>query len=374
MNIKSEVNLKKLEIKNIKNRITELKNKEKELDRTIKELLKDKENNQDKLEELENDKLNNSTEILKVKELLHKEENNLVIFAIRNNYDITTEDIAVMIDSTTDFVTRKLKQEIEHINIKFEAREHIFDFNKFNVTEICKLDQKSIFFNRDDVKEFMKKHLFNVEEEVLLTLNIENINLDKDKIFEETKKYLKEKSKRYDFHTHIDDETVEKIMNNEIELSKASSIKFIVYERQVLKNIAKMRKTIKEIYVDNKGMIKDEVISEQYKRIDDYIEQESSNTFGKKVSIIHDMQVQRFIKSRGYTKYNFVYSNKAIALYDTTKNYYDRDSLNEEQSSKIEEGICGNTLKIKALKALIHENLKNEIIEHLNRIQSTNSK
>lgn len=374
MNIKSEVNLKKLEIENIKNRITELKNTEKELDKTIKELLKDKENNQDKLEELENDKLNNSTEIHKTKELLYKEENKLVIFAIRNNYDITTEDIAIMLDSTTDFVTRKLKQEIEHINIKFEAKDHIFDFNKFNITEICKLDQKSIFFNRDDVKEFMKKHLFNVGEEVLVTLNIENINLDKDKIFEETKKYLKEKSKRYDFHTHIDDETVEKIMNNEIELSKASSIKWIVYERQFLKNIAKMKKTVKEIYIDNKGMIKDEVISEQYKRIEDYIEQETSNIFGKKASIIHDMQVQRFIKSRGYTKYNFVYSNKAIALYDTTKDYYNRDSLNEEQSSKIEEGIYGNTLKIKVLKALIHENLENEIIEHLNRIQSTNSK
>ena len=107
----------------------------------VGELLKDKHNN-DLIEE----KKDLLLEKHKLKELQEELESDLVIFAINNGYDVTTEDVAIILDSTTDYVTRKLKQDIEHINIPFDAYKHISDFNKFNILEIYNLHKKSIFF------------------------------------------------------------------------------------------------------------------------------------------------------------------------------------------------------------------------------------
>ena len=95
MDIKQEVSISK-------NKIEEVKNKIKEIDIEIKkinsELLKDKHNN-DLIEE----KKDLLLEKHKLKELQEELESDLVIFAINNGYDVTTEDVAIILDSTTDF-------------------------------------------------------------------------------------------------------------------------------------------------------------------------------------------------------------------------------------------------------------------------------
>ena len=41
--------------------------------------------------------------------------------AFESGYTVTTEDIAIALDSTSDFVTRKLKNDIEHIALPFSC-------------------------------------------------------------------------------------------------------------------------------------------------------------------------------------------------------------------------------------------------------------
>lgn len=376
MNIKDKVKLEKIEIDEIKNNLIKLKLKEEDLNKAYKELKKDKSNNIKEIKQIEKDRLLNLKAIEEMEAEITQKEDDLVHFAIHNGYDITTEDIAIILDSTTDYVTRKLKQEIEHINIKkFETEENILNFNKFNILEIYKLDQKSIFFYREDVKEFIKNHLFNVEEKTV-KLNMEGIDLDRNTILEESKKYLKEKAKRYKFNTPVTDEIANKIMNKEIVLSKASTVRTLVYQYKVIKDAIKMKKIIQKIYKDNLGLIKDEVILEQYKLLNEYTEYERPNFTDKKISIIHDMQVQRYIKANGYTKYNFVYSNKALALFDTTKafgkNAADEIEIIAADDKKLEiDSVENGILTINVPEALIHDNLENEIRNHLKVVESS---
>lgn len=361
MDIKQEVSISK-------NKIEEVKNEIKEIDKEIKnintELLKDKNNN-----ELIEEKKELVSSKHKLKELQNKLESDLVSFAITNGYDVTTEDVAILLDSTTDFVTRKLKGEIEHINIPFDAYKHISNFNKFNILEIYNLHKKSIFFYREDFKEFLKKNIFNLDDEVELLFDISDINLDEDTIIRETEAYLNSKIKKYEFTKHIDDETLEKILSGSIRLSKLSTIKAMVYEMKIINDSSNMEKMISRICEENLLDIDRDIdiIKKQYELIDNFQKKEQ-RSLDKKTSIIHDMQVHRFIKSRGYTKYNFVQSGKGMALYDTTiKN--DVDVADEEERTPVKPSITKGKLKITVLNALVYECIEEDIREYLKTIQ-----
>ena len=107
--------------------------------------------------------------------------------------------------------------------IEFEEQNVIKTYiEQNNAGDICTTFDE--FFYREDVKEFIKNHLFNVEEKTV-KLNMEGIDLDRNTILEESKKYLKEKAKRYKFNTPVTDEIANKIMNKEIVLSKALLLK-----------------------------------------------------------------------------------------------------------------------------------------------------
>ena len=360
MDIKQEVSISKNKIEEVKNKIIEI---DIEIKKINSELLKDKHN--DDLIEEKKDLL---LEKHKLKELQEELESDLVIFAINNGYDVTTEDVAIILDSTTDYVTRKLKQDIEHINIPFDAYKHISDFNKFNILEIYNLHKKSIFFYKEDFKYFLKKHLFNLEDEVDLFFDISDINLDADTIIKESEAYLNSKLKKYEFTNHIDDEELEKILNGSIRLSKLSTIKALVYQIKITNDSNNMRKMISRICEENLLDIERDwdILKKQYKLIDNFYSKEQMN-LDKKTSIIHDMQVHRFIESSGYTKYNFVYSGKGMALYDTASGFdvTDEEVKHKKSSNCINEG----KLKIKVLNALAYEGIEDEIRAYLKTIQ-----
>lgn len=366
MHIKDEVKLKKEQINNIKEKILDIHNSLEVLKQQLKEMIKLKDKAKDiKKIQLEIESLNKSKAKLNIE--VDKLEDELTYYAIMNGYNVTTEDIAIMLDSTTDFVTRKLKDSIEHINVKpFDASESILNFKKFNILEIQKLDRKGIFFYKEDVKKFIKEHTFNIQEEVDVEVEIKDMDINKDDALNKINRYLKSKMKRYEFHTSIDDTTADKILNNEIQLSKASTIKAFVYQAHIDKNCSKMLKQIKRIYKESLFTLDEDILREQINLVKDYKERGRDSLLYKNGAIIHDAQVKRYIENSGYTKYYFIYSNKAIALYDTSiKDYSNIEDEDTSEQLKFSH-ITDKGVYLRVLKSLTHADFEKEILEQLN--------
>ena len=258
-----------------------------ELDKEIKQLTETKE------------------ECIQRKRTLQKE---CVTKAFESGYTVTTEDIAIALDSTSDFVTRKLKNDIEHITLPFSCENYIDNFNTFNIVNIASFSKKNILFNRECVIDFFREHIY--ESTASEGFNYADNSNRKGLTLEEITHF----SLRDGKWTCLSREQAEQILNREIDLIKSTTLKSLIYDKLIQNKVTEMERLLVKLAARNES-ITDEEIEKQKEIIEQY-KCECLNPHSKRRLLVHDMQIKRYIKTINPRRFNFIHSGKSLTLHE----------------------------------------------------------
>lgn len=227
--------------------------------------------------------------------------------AFESGYTVTTEDIAIALDSTSDFVTRKLKNDIEHIALPFSFENYIDNFNTFNIVNIASFSKKNILFKRECVIDFLREHIYE-------STGSEGFNYaDKFNRKDLTLEEITHFSLIDGSWTCISREEAEQILNREKDLIKSTTLKPLIYDKLIQNKVTKMERLLDKL-AGNKSITDKEI--EKQKEIIEQYKCECLNPHSKRRLLVHDMQIKRYINTINPRRFNFIHSGKSLTLYE----------------------------------------------------------
>ena len=263
--------------------------------------------------------------------------------AFCSGFCMTSEDLAIILDSTHDFITRHLKNHIEHIIVPFPVADFFFDFNNFNVLEQVNLSRKAIFFNKARFADFLKNNLYEVSSKVELKVDFSTIlekydNIRIEDIASIAKKFLSSFARKYEYQTPASEEIIKDILDRNIDLVKASTITPLVYKKS-LKSQAALADSLLTSALTSEEL-SEEDYENQSKLFNDYFRKNSSDFIYslKNSALVHQAQVYRFIDNQPHIKFHLLLpeAKKPTSLYCFT----DLESIYE--ISRANNSINGN--------------------------------
>lgn len=242
-------------------------------------------------------------------------------------YNMTTDDIAALLDLEIDYVSRNIRKHIDHepipsgIAFKVELKpngdiiKYIDDMPALRRVELTK---KKFLFSEDSVRQFLKEHLYEVKE--IQYYNISNLKeefteLDITEIKEIALDFISKETKKLDsniMEKNIDDNMLNLIMNRKIELLKSNSFETLIkhkllYERY---NKALTVAKITENDEDKKYLLQKlkEIRTKSYMDVNDL----------KMSCVLHYKQIDRYINSIKHIKIHLKFDKqkeRPIVLY-----------------------------------------------------------
>lgn len=286
----------------------------------------------------------------------------------RFHYNITTDDIAALLDLEVDYVSRNIRQFIKHVPIPTgHAFKIYFDEDKSKILYVRGIDplrrisltKKKYLFEKDDVVRFLEKHLKIVRSVEYYDISkiIEHFNdKDPDEVNSLAKDYVSKASKKLDktiVEKSIDTALATQIINKEVELMRSSSFEILVkhkllYERhKKALTVAKVSDNQPEVRYLKRKLLS--IKNRDYLNIGDL----------KMANILHYKQIERFIDDIEHTK---IY----LKLKEDTKKpivLYAINHSNLEKLYEVEDDV--NVITIPA--GLDQQNLDNEIIKYITK-------
>ena len=242
-------------------------------------------------------------------------------------YNMTTDDIAALLDLEIDYVSRNIRKYIDNESIPtglaFKAQlkpsghviKYIDDMPALRRVELTK---KKFLFSEDSVRQFLKEHLYEVKE--IQYYNISNLKeefteLDMTEIKEIAVDFISKETKKLDSNMvekNIDDNMLNLIMNRKIELLKSNSFETLIkhkllYERY---NKALTVAKITENDEDKKYLLQKlkEIRNKSYMDVNDL----------KMPCVLHYKQIDRYINNIKHIKIHLRFDKqkeRPIVLY-----------------------------------------------------------
>lgn len=304
---------------------------------------------------------NSQAELIQMKQfaILNKKQEATRTLYFNYNYNITTEDISILLDLQPLYITRNLRDyyirscEIPHVAT---LEEHL------SMLDYIKISKKKFLYSREDLYYFIKNYLYKEDRYIYLNIKdiFEEIELDKYLIQTLSQQYIhklteKHKDKK---HIKINAEDFENIMNDKTQLLRLDSVKEIVKYNILRDRYTRALRKIKES--GWKQEVKDKEKQKVEKELYGFKDEICFNAKNlKKANMINQKQLERFIKKRAHTKYNLILKeneNIHIALYAIE----DDDIVNKNNEGEI-------AISESLLDKLGEEEIKRGIIEYIQK-------
>ncbi len=260
-------------------------------------------------------------------------------------YNMTTDDIAALLDLEIDYVSRNIRKYIDNESIptglafKVELKPN-GDIVKYidNMTALrrVELTKKKFLFSEDSVRQFLKEHLFEVQEIQyynISELKEEFTQLDITEIKEIALEFISKETKKLDSNIvekNIDDNMLNLIMNRKIELLKSNSFETLIkhkllYERY---NKALTVAKITNNTEDKKYLLQKlkEIRTKRYIDVNDL----------KMPCVLHYKQIDRYINNIKHIKIHLKFDKqkeRPIVLYAVDTNDHKLYDLEDEDNT-----------------------------------------
>lgn len=270
-------------------------------------------------------------------------------------YNLTTEDISILLDLEPLYVTRHIRD--------YYVRSCVIPLVsslKFILPtmEYIKISKKKFLYSRDDLKSFIKKHLYRADRYVYLDVKemIQETNIELHIIELLSQKYIDKIVKKYkaDELIRIDDKELNDIMQSKVQLLRLDSIKEVVKYNMLYNRYQRALKDFEDGHdkEEFKKEIKDEM--ETFKNRGGVFDPAAL----KKANMINQKQLERFMQKKKHTKYNLILENNKsipIVLYSI-----EDEDINEENVGRV-------ALPESLLNKLGEEEIKKGIIEYIQK-------
>ena len=296
---------------------------------------------------------------------------------VKENFNITTDDIKEHLDLDPRYITSKFNNYIDYTRFP-EGAYLYFEQGALSLVEKEKLKRKIVFYNQDSYKTFLKENIYLINESKKINIDISKLKIDDnlkkdidiDKlIISEIKAIKKEYYKNSNIKkniSNIDDETIDKILNKEINFLTTSTLKNFVKNDIISRQKYKLL-SILEIEKNSKN-IDSKTYDNELKEINKTYTLNNTDIYNYKniYNEAYDAQLERFLHTKVYKEYNlYLESNSTpIRLFHFEK---DLLSFTYEDTNNDEDINKNNILKYSIDKAVWYETIETDII---NKIQS----
>ncbi|MBP3929480.1 MAG: hypothetical protein J6D47_07945 [Peptostreptococcaceae bacterium] len=303
---------------------------------------------------------------------------------LEGDFNLTSTCIARILDTTTDYVTRKLKTEIEYINLPlelFNLNEAILENKNIDVYKSHIYRDKMLFFSKKSFIEFLKNNLYEVGEKDIYPFDISpflnsiNGGVDLDHLTMLVSMFINKYTKSYEYENPVLYQTASDIANSNIDLVRSSTIKrFLEVEFASYKSMC-----IKDDILDKYDLDAiDDIEHNNKKAFNDYKQLESyyyMNRRGdiltyKNVITVQDVQVNRYMATKPHIKYHLKTgdSSKPVALFFIKEDEGTYSSGKYDGRRKFYISLEDGSVKIALDKASVKINLE----ENLNKFLLNN--
>ena len=251
------------------------------------------------------------------------------------DFCLTGTCIANILDTTTDYVLRKLKTEVDYVHLPLK----VINIRKLldRADEIGVIDNldtfksfvymsKEIFFSKNSFIEFLKNNLYEVGKKSVFSVQISDFvnKTDEDVSYDELEqlvsKFINKYSKSYEYEDSITSEVAKDIVDFKIDLLRSSTLKKYLEEQKKEFLILDFYSSLKIKYnLEDISEIEniEECKEELYKFNNYYHTNPFSFSKYKSVIPIQDIQVNRLVSRMPHVKFHLKTkdNSKPIALF-----------------------------------------------------------
>lgn len=303
---------------------------------------------------------------------------------LEGDFNLTSTCIARILDTTTDYVTRKLKTDIEYINLPlelFNLNEVILENQNIDVYKSHIYRDKMLFFSKTSFIEFLKNNLYEVSEKNIYPFDISpflksiNGEVDLDYLTVLVSKFINKYTKSYEYENPVLYETASDIANSNIDLVRSSTIKrfledkFKFHKSMCIEDDILNKydlDTIEDIDYNNEKAFND------YKQLEGYyyMNRDMDILSYKNVITVQDVQVNRYMATKPHIKYHLKTgdSSKPVALFFIKEDEGTYSSGKYDGRRKFYISLEDGSVKIALDKASVKINLE----ENLNKFLLNN--
>lgn len=283
----------------------------------------------------------------------------------KEKFNITTDDIKEHLDLDPRFITLKFNSCIDYMRFPEGAYQYFEDKGNLSLIEKEKLKRKIVFYNQDSYSKFLKENIYLVNESKKINIDTNKLKIDdtltndidideliKSEINAIEKEYYKNSNIKKNI-SNIDEDTINKILNKEINFLTTNTVKSFtkedIIERQRIKLISYLKYKKRNGYIDT--ITYNYEIDEINKNYNSY-----SNIYNYKNTSneAYDKQMERFLHNHTYKEYNLYLENNSNPIRLFHFELEETDELNEDIKSKHKYSID---------KAAWYENIEENIIQ-----------
>lgn len=305
---------------------------------------------------------------------------------LEGDFNLTSTCIARILDTTTDYVTRKLKTEIEYINLPlelFNLNEVILENKNIDVYKSHIYRDKMLFFSKTSFIEFLKSNLYEVSEKNIYPFDISpflnsiNGEVDLDYLTVLVSKFINKYTKSYEYENPVLYETASDIANSNIDLVRSSTIKRFLEDKFKFHKSMCIEDdildkydldTIEDIENNNEKAFND------YKQLEGYyyMNRDMDILSYKNVITVQDVQVNRYMATKPHIKYHLKTgdSSKPVALFFIKEDEGTYSSSKYDGRRKfyisLEYGLVRIALDKASVKINLEENLNKFLLNNYN--------
>ncbi len=307
---------------------------------------------------------------------------------VNGDYSLTSTCIAKILDISTDYVTRKLKNHVDHIHLPLKY----FDVNKIlnersDISTFEKLvyADKELFFSKYSFIEFLESNLYEVGQKEFYEVNVSvflgktdgDINIA---ALERTiLSFLNKYTKVYEYETPVSGDVSKSLADFDIDLVRSSTLKMFLERDMVDFKIHGYQQQLLGEYGLNSidDFNKSEDCLSEERRILTYFNSCKKVAFNplsyKSIVTIQDVQVNRFVSRFEHTKYHLKLENSArpVALfYFHDFSSFSKINYGALTSCRIDLGnkIVNLNLDTSLIKTNIEKDLNNFLIKNYHNI------